>query len=68
MAVFGVLVLVGPALMLLTAVVALAERGPLGWLAGAGLVVGVVVVLRLTGRVVRSWWRSTAAPELPPRR
>jgi hypothetical protein len=56
------LLLVGPLLMLATAVVALASRGPLGWLAAAGLVVGVVAVSWWSWRAVLRWWRSTKAP------
>jgi Flp pilus assembly protein TadB len=57
------LVLVGPLLMLATAVVALAGHGPLGWLAAVLLVVAVAVVLRWTIARCRRWWRSTKAPE-----
>ena len=54
--------LVAPLLMLATAVVALAQHGPLGWLAAVLLVVTVVLVLRWTTRWCLRWWRSTKAP------
>jgi hypothetical protein len=55
-----------PLLMLATAVVALAQHGPLGWLAAVllgrgdrgGAALDLVWCLR--------WWRSTKAPERPP--
>jgi len=56
------LVLVGPLLMLATAVVALAQHGPLGWLAAVLLVVTVLLMTRWTLRCCLRWWRSTKAP------
>ncbi len=56
------LVLVGPALMLAAAVVSLASRGPLGWLAAAGLLVAVAWTSRALWRLARTWWASTKAP------
>ncbi len=56
------LLLVGPALMLATACVALWAHGPLGWLASVLLVGGVLAVTRWGCRAVLRWWRSTKAP------
>ena len=56
------LVLVGPLLMLATAVVALWSYGPLGWLGAVLLVLGVVVLTWLLARRVARWWRGTKAP------
>ena len=58
--------LMAPLLMLATAVVALAQHGPLGWLAAVLLVVTVVAVLRFTSVQLLRWWRSTKAPDRPP--
>ena len=55
-------VLVGPLLMLTTAVVALSAYGPLGWVASVVLVVGVVLGTRLVVRTVLRWWAGTKAP------
>jgi hypothetical protein len=55
--------LAAPLLMLATAVVALAQHGPLGWLAAVLLVVTVLVVLRWSTQHCLRWWRSTKAPE-----
>ena len=54
--------LVAPLLMLATAVVALAQHGPLGWLAAVLLVVAVVAVTRWSVRACLRWWASTKAP------
>ena len=62
MAVFGVLVLAAPLLVLATVVVALCSYGPLGWVAAAGLLAAVGVVARSSYRVVLRWWRRTKAP------
>lgn len=62
MTLFLPLVLLGPAMLLLTAVLALASHGPLGWLAALGLVVGVALVSRWLGRLAWAWWVSTKAP------
>ena len=56
------LVLVGPALVLLETLLALAGHGPLGWLAGAALVTAVVGSLLWVVRRTRRWWASTKAP------
>jgi hypothetical protein len=56
------LLLVGPALMLATAVVALWAYGPVGWVAAVLLVAGVVGVTWVLLRACRRWWRSTKAP------
>ncbi|HEU0102921.1 MAG TPA: hypothetical protein VFR07_11440 [Mycobacteriales bacterium] len=55
-------VLLGPLLMLLSAVLALAAHGPLGWLAAALLVVGVAWATRWLARITWAWWVSTKAP------
>jgi hypothetical protein len=60
--VFLPLVLLGPVLLLVTAVLALCAHGPLGWLAAAGLVVLVAWVSRWTARAAWAWWVSTKAP------
>ena len=57
------LVLAAPLLLLAAAVVALAEHGPLGWVAGAALVVGVAWLTRAAVRRCWAWWVSTKAPE-----
>lgn len=64
------LLLVGPVLMLATAVVALWQRGPLGWLGALLLVTAVLGAARWLVRVALRWWRSTKAPvrEVPVRR
>ena len=56
------LLLVGPLLMLATAVVALSARGPLGWLAAVLLVVAVLWATRAGVGLAARWWRSTKAP------
>ena len=56
--------LAAPLLLLAAAVVDLTARGPLGWLAAAGMLVTVVLGTRWTARRVRRWWRSTKAPDL----
>jgi hypothetical protein len=56
------LLLVGPVLMLATAVVALWTHGPLGWLAAVLLVAGVLWLTRTACRTCLRWWRSTKAP------
>jgi hypothetical protein len=61
-----VLVLMAPALLLAAAVVGLCALGPVGWVASALLVAGVVVVARVTCRRCWSWWASTKAPVRPP--
>ncbi len=55
-------VLVGPLLMLATAVVALWQYGPAGWLASVLLVLAVLLATRWTWRAVRRWWAGTKAP------
>lgn len=62
MAVFAVLVLAAPMLLLATAVVALVRFGPLGWLAALLLIVTVALACRLSFRLLRRWWRGTRAP------
>jgi hypothetical protein len=62
----AVLVLVAPALLLLSAVVALAAHGPLGWLAAAGLLAVVAVVSHRTCRACWTWWLGTKAPVRDP--
>jgi len=60
--VFLPLVLLGPVLMLLTAVLSLASHGPLGWLAAGGLLVAVALTGRWLVRTAWAWWASTKAP------
>ena len=68
-AVFAVLTLIGPLLLLATTVVGLWTYGPLGWLASVLLVAGVAGACRWTCRLALRWWRSTKAPVRvsPPR-
>ena len=61
-AVFAVLALAGPLLLLATAVVGLWSRGPLGWVASVLLVAAVAAACRWSVRVVRRWWAGTRAP------
>ena len=63
MAVFAVLALIGPLLLLATTVVGLWSYGPLGWLASVLLVAGVALACRWSTRTALRWWRSTKAPE-----
>ena len=60
------LVLIGPGLVLLEAVVGLAARGPLGWLAAAALLVAVWKASAWTVRRTLRWWASTKAPDRTP--
>ncbi len=62
MTVFLPLVLLAPALLLLSAVLALASHGPLGWLAAALLLLVVALVCRWVARRAWAWWLSTKAP------
>ncbi len=62
-AVFAVLALAGPLLLLATGVVGLWAYGPLGWLASLVLVAAVGGGCRWVVRTARRWWRSTKAPE-----
>lgn len=55
--VFGVLVLVGPAMLLVAAVLALGAHGPAGWLLAVLLVLAVAAVTVLAGRSAWRWWR-----------
>jgi len=59
------LVLLGPVMMLVVAVLSLAEHGPLGVVAAVALVVAVVAGTRLLLRAGRRWWAGTRAPVLP---
>jgi hypothetical protein len=61
----GPVLLLLPVLLLADAVLTLGEHGPLGWSAGAGLVVASLQGSRLAGRRALRWWRSTKAPERP---
>lgn len=54
---FGVLVLIGPAMLLIAAVLALGAQGPAGWLLALLLVLTVVATVVLCGRTVWRWWR-----------
>ena len=65
MAVFAVLALVGPLLLLATTVVGLWAYGPLGWLASVVLVGAIAGGCRWSARLTLRWWRSTKAPERP---
>ena len=62
MTIFLPFVLLGPLLLLLSAVLALGRHGPLGWLAAVVLVVAVGWGSRWVARVAWSWWVSTKAP------
>lgn len=62
MTIFLPFVLLGPVLLLLTAVLALASHGPLGWLAAVLLVVAVGWAGRRLARLTWAWWVSTKAP------
>lgn len=55
-------VLLGPVMLLLSAVLALAAHGPLGWVAAAVLLVAVGWTSRLLARLAWAWWVSTKAP------
>lgn len=60
---FGLLGLLLPVMLLVTAVQALGAHGPGGWLLALLLVVAIgVAAVWLVNRVV-AWWRSTKAPE-----
>ncbi|MDP9466596.1 MAG: hypothetical protein M3P31_05065 [Actinomycetota bacterium] len=65
MAVFAVLALIGPLLLLTTTVVGLWSYGPLGWVASILLMAAIAYATRWTTRVALRWWRSTKAPERP---
>ena len=65
MAVFAVLALAGPLLLLASAVVGLWAFGPLGWLASVVLVASVAGGCRWTCRLALRWWRTTKVPERP---
>ena len=56
------LVLLGPVLLLLSAVLALAAHGPLGWLAAAALLAATAWTSRWLARLAWAWWVSTKAP------
>lgn len=56
--------LVGPLLLLASAVAGLAEHGPLGWLAALALLAALWVTTGWCLRRTRAWWRSTKAPEI----
>ena len=62
MTLFLPFVLLGPVLLLLTAVLALGRHGTLGWLAAAALVTAVAWASRWLARVAWAWWVSTKAP------
>ena len=62
MAVFAVLALIGPLLLLATTVVGLWSYGPLGWVASVLLVAAIAWATRWTTRLTLRWWRSTKAP------
>ena len=64
-AVFAVLTLIGPLLLLATTVVGLWAYGPVGWLASVLLVAAVAGACRWSARTALRWWRSTKAPERP---
>ena len=58
-------VLVGPLLMLATAIVSLSAHGPLGWLASLALVLAVLLGTWWAVQVARRWWAGTKAPIRP---
>lgn len=57
------LVLLGPAMALAAALLALASRGPLGVVAAVLLGTAVLLASRWSWRRARTWWASTKAPE-----
>lgn len=61
--VFALLALVLPVLLLATLVRALAAYGPVGMVLAAGVVVGAALTLRMLGRLLGRWWRSTKADD-----
>ena len=66
MAVFAVLALIGPLLLLATTVVGLWSYGPLGWFASILLVAAIAGATRWSTRLTLRWWRSTKAPVRTP--
>ncbi len=56
------LVLLGPVLLLLVWMIALAQHGPLGWLAAAALLAAAGSGSRWLVRQGWRWWLSTKAP------
>lgn len=58
-------VLIAPALLLAAAVVGLAQRGPLGWIAAVALLFVTAWLSRWALRRGAAWWRSTKAPARP---
>jgi len=64
-AVFAVLALIGPLLLLATTVVGLWSYGPLGWAASVLLVAAIAWATRFSTRLTLRWWRSTRAPVRP---
>ena len=60
------LVVVGPLLLLVEAVVTLARLGPAGWVAGAALVLAVLWTSRWTWRRTRRWWAGTRVESRAP--
>lgn len=63
MTVFLPLVLLGPVMLLLSAVLSLASHGPGGWLAAAALLVAVGWTSRWLARALWAWWLTTKAPD-----
>lgn len=61
--VFGLLGMLLPVLLLLSAVRALGSHGPAGWLLAALLVAAVFTVSVWLANRTLAWWRSTKAPE-----
>lgn len=61
--VFGLLGMLLPVLLLVTAVRALAAYGPAGWLLAALLVAAVFAASVWLANRTLAWWRSTKAPE-----
>ena len=59
-------ILVGPLLMIATAVVALWRHGPLGWVASVLFVGSLLQAARWSVRTVRRWWAGTKAPVRKP--
>jgi len=58
----ALLVLAAPVLLLVSALVALAGHGPLGWVAAVALLAAVGVVGSRTCRWCGTWWAGTKAP------
>ena len=61
--VFGLLGMLLPVLLLVTAVRALGTHGPAGWLLAALFVAAVFAASVWLANRTLAWWRSTKAPD-----